>query len=142
MPVETERSKFIVDLLAEVDAMDESLFPSTYAVEPKDTVVGEASPWTRKLFALMRMYSRELKQLKVEIEFDRTQGDQYKARYAEIDKKVDTLAEILWGSIRSDFQIWTADSIGMRANWKIVTTREDHQQSFKRFLGGILGSLE
>ncbi len=142
MPVEIERPKFIVDLLAEVDAFDESLFPSNYKIESSDTVIGDASPWTRKLFALMRMYHRELKQLKVEMEFDESQGEQYQGRYVEIDYKVDTLKQILWGCVRADFQIWTAQSVGFRTNWKVVTTKQDGEQSFKRFLGGILGSLE
>jgi hypothetical protein len=142
MPVELERPKFLIDLLAEVDGFDESLFPSTYKIESGDTVVGDATLWTRKAWALMRMYDRELKQLRVEMEFDPSQGEQYRGRYMEIDHKVDTLKQILWSCVRAEFNLWTARSIGFRSDWKVISSKEDGQETFKRFLGGILGSLE
>lgn len=142
MPIEIERPKFLVDLLAEVDSFDEALFPANHELESSDKEIGVASVWTRKVFALMRFYSRELNRMKVEMEFESSEGKRLASSYRMLDYRVDTLKEILWSSVRQEFGAWDAESVAFRKDWKVVTTKLDPSEGFKKFLGGIIGQLE
>lgn len=74
---DTERPKFLVELLAEIDAFDADLFKPNLPVskESQDTVIGTASPWLRKVYALGRYYSRQIRLIAVDREYENTDED-------------------------------------------------------------------
>lgn len=135
------RPKFVTDLLAEVDGFDEGMFPPPAQMKEGERVLAVASPWTRKLFSLMRHYNRELKRLKVEIEFDSSPAGSIDCRLCEMKYKYDVLYELLWAVARAEAgpEAWHLESVGLRQDWKIVQSNQTAEARFKDFLGGIIG---
>lgn len=139
---ETERSKFLVDLLAEVDGFDAELFKPIHPVskQTKDQVIGVLSPWLKKGFALVRYYNRQIKLTAVDREYDDAEKCAEDPELCAMRIKYALLNEIMWAAIRAEHNLWTANSIGVRIGWKVVTSEpEPGDDGFKQFLAMIMG---
>lgn len=142
MPAEVERPKFLMDLLAEVDGFDAELFKPNAPVstETQDKVMGVLSPWQRKLFALVRYYNRQLKLIAVDRDYDTTEEMGEDREMCEMKAKNDLLGSIMWASIRSENNLWTNDSLGVRTDWQVVTSEPPpDDDGFKQFLALMMG---
>lgn len=140
-----ERSKFLNDLLAEVDAFDEGMFPPNQSKMDGDIVVGECPLWVRKAFALDRYYARECKRHKVEREFesaDESKNHDNGCRYMEMTYKKDLLHEILWAAIRGDMNLWADHNVGLREGWIVVRSKAEPQDQIRNMIQGLFGGNE
>jgi hypothetical protein len=134
--------KFLDGLLAEIASFDGSLFGPVDEVEEGETVVGTATEWQRKLYALTRHINRELKHAKVDHEFDGcdlstcSHGDLARLAYRK-----SVLNEILWAAFREEFSIWTSPGVGIRKGWQVVTFQKQKkpQARIKGLIAGIMG---
>jgi hypothetical protein len=129
MPVESERPKFIADLLAEVDAFDAELFKPTNPVrsEDEDVVIGEMSPWCRKAYAMVRHLNRQGKMLVAERELDSLETISQDAEVCELRYKANLMNEMLFAVVRSEYNAFNTSSIGIREGWKVVSTSPDDE---------------
>jgi len=48
------------------------------------------------------------------------------------------LTELFWCCARHAFNVWGADSIGLRKGWKIVTIEGGGEHPLLKLLGGII----
>lgn len=76
-------------------------------------VVGEMSESSRRLFGLTQRYSRAASELLVQ---DKLLIEQY----CELSGKFQLLADIMWASLRDEFQLWQKSRVGLRKGWLVV----------------------
>lgn len=137
MSVELERPKFLVDLLAEVDAFDAELFKPTNPVraEDEDVVIGELSPWCRKAYALVRFLNRQGKLLVAERELETIETISEDAEVCELRYKANLLNEMVYAVIRSECKAFNSSCVGIREGWKTVrTSPEDDSDPVAAFM--------
>lgn len=137
MPVETERPKFLIDLLAEVDSF-EAAYPSHDAVATGETVVDQLSPWLQRMYSLARYYYKQARLLNVEREYQRGSDAPDDPEIAEMRYKCDVLMEILWTCVRAEENLWTAPNVGVRESFTVIRceTKSD-DDGFKKFLSAM-----
>jgi hypothetical protein len=121
------RPQFLVDLLAEVDAFDAELFKpkDPVSAENEDKVIGELSPWCRKVYSYMRYLNRQGHMLTAEREYNSVQEVTGDAEVCELRYKSNLLNELLYTVVRSELRAFAAECIGVREGWKVVTTSPD-----------------
>lgn len=122
---ETKKATAIESLLKEAAEFDESLFAPGNEVGKKDTVVGDCPPHARKLFALMRYYSRELEQAALDHKYenDHSRCDTLVGRMSEIKDKKSLLHDLFWFEVQTTLNLWQEAvefALGVRRDWKIV----------------------
>lgn len=137
--METERPKFLVDLLTEVDGCDASLFPPTNPAKPDEKVVGELSSWTRKLFALGRYYDKQARLLTVEYDCDSVEKMQEHPEIAESALKHRALQELLWFLICAELALWNGNGVGVRTGWTVVEPKTDDEPASLKALRKLFG---
>lgn len=136
-----ERPKFLIDLLAEVDAFDAELFPANtpFSAEDGDQVIGELSPWCRKLYALVRYLNRQSKVMAAEREFDSVEMLSQDSEICEMRYKANLLNELMYAILRSECNAFGTSCVGVRQGWNVVsTTPDDDVSSFEEFLRSVV----
>jgi hypothetical protein len=135
MPDPIERSKFLTDLLGEVDRFDETLFPPHDKLEEGDTKIGELSPWLKKVFALARFCHKQAKLLGVERDYHSAEDANGDDEVSELKYKSDLLMEILWAATRSEKNLWSAQIVSVKENWMVTRSQsQEGEDDFKRFI--------
>lgn len=140
---DTERPKFLTELLAEVDAFDAELFKPTHPVssETEDEVKGVLSPWLRQLFALGRYYTRQMKMIAVERDYDEIERVMQDAQLCEMTYKHKLMDALLWPAIRAEHNLWVAERIGVRIGWQVVVSKPEltDDERIRQFLDKLTG---
>jgi len=136
----TERPKCLLDLFAEVDAFDAELFPVNAPFDAgDDRVIGDVPPWARKLYALVRYFTRQANVLAAEREYktaDDFAGDE---ELCALRYKANLLNELMYFIIRSEIQNgFSTSCVGVRESWQVVSTTPDDDDDFEGFLRTIL----
>jgi hypothetical protein len=135
MPVEIERPKFLIDLLAEVDSFDETLFPPHDEVEKDETVKGTLSPWLKKACAYARYFYKQSKLMVVEREYHSAEDAAADQQIAEMKYKSDALMELVWACVRAELNLWAEPNVGIREEWKVIRSEvSDDNDGFKKFI--------
>lgn len=142
-----ERSKFMIELLGEIDGFDENMFPIHRAMDSGDKRLGELGPWLRKVYALMRYYDREVKLLMVDREYSKPEQCQADCRLCEMKYKHQMLHAMLWACLRGDgirtndstVPLWEHACLGLRDDWTIVSCKEESDSGMPGFLKNLLG---
>jgi len=134
-----EPEAYLTSLLGEVQTMDENAFPpSDREACQHEQVIGEPTPYMKKMWALSIMYQRESERLGVEVKFS-PDDVRARAQAEEAQYKCDTLREIFWTLVKQHTDSWgTVGALGMRKGWKLVRFEpRDHMPPiFRRLLGG------
>lgn len=139
MPVASERPKFLVDLLAEVDSFD-AVYEPRDPVEDDETPRGTLPPWLRKMYSLGRYYTKQARILAVEHEHESLQDAEKDAEFAEMKAKAELLMQIMWASARAEMNLWSEVSIGVRQRFTIVSTKTtDDGDGLKLLLKRMFG---
>ena|ERR1700722_12527736 len=139
MPSEIERPKFLIDLLAEVDAF-EAVYECHDPVEESETPRGTLSPWLIRAYSLARYYAKQARLLAVERDYDDLDDFARDPELTEMKTKAELLLEIMWRSARAEFGLWTEPNIGVRKDFTIIRsagTQDD--DGFRKFLMRMLG---
>lgn len=134
MPVEIERPKFLVDLLAEVDSF-EAVYESHNPVGKDETPRGTLTPWLVRAFSLASYYNKQCQLQKIEREYKDNRAAMLDPEISEMKYKADVLAEILWASARAGLNLWIEPKIGVRAYFTVVRSEEkDDTDGFLKYL--------
>lgn len=113
------RPEYLVNLLEEIEAMDEGLFPPRQVRQEKEKIVGTVAGWPRKLFSLALMYQREAERFCVEANYSEDAGIGTSALKAAAKK--DILMNLFWSCVREQLSCWELqNNIGIRSEWLIV----------------------
>ncbi len=143
MPVELERPKFLVDLLAEVDSFDETLFLPNFKIEEGERVIGTVnSPWIRKAYALGRFYQKQCKLLVLDQEYRSVEDVMADEQIVEMKYKSDLIAEAMWVACRAEFRLFAEENIGLRQEWTLVAHKSKEPQGLAAFLNFLRGQKE
>lgn len=138
--VKVERSVFINNLLGEVDKVDPEMFPIMEEVGNEDTLIGEMSIYSRKLYALSQFYSREVERIEVEVKYASPEAkEKLKSLMNQHTSKVVVMRNIMFASIREDLGLYGFEHTGMRAGWKVVTRPCNHRSEGADILKRLLG---
>jgi nucleosome binding factor SPN SPT16 subunit len=124
------------DLFGELNLMDEGAYLPNSPITKGEEIIGDCPPYTKKIYALMKHYAREIGQVSLDMNFTATNSDSWNKMAKKYDKCVDIhkmLRLMLWISIDEHLNYWACEwNLGVRDDWKIV-----------RFKGGtdIFGAL-
>lgn len=133
------RHTFIDGLLAEVDEMDESCFQPPLGIQENDSVIGEASTYSRKLWAAHHFYARRVEELCVEARYsDPTEAKKITPQVFIAGNKRDLLAGLAWMCLRTDADHWVQD-VGVRRGWKIVNPTAPGKTNWRGRLSHFFG---
>ena|ERR1019366_6753213 len=133
----TERPVVLDSFLAEIEAMDSSLFPPGKKISPEDKVIAMASPYSRKLFALTRYYAREKERLMVELKYaphDESAGS-VMAQIDDMQHRESVAVALFWFCVSSELKTW-GKNLGIRSDWQIVSAPDNQNP-----LAGLFGEL-
>ena len=124
--------------LANIDA-NEFIEPSE-EVDPKsDVVVGEASDDLKQIYTLVDKLQEAGARYAVDARFskdNRFRSDAEKRTY-ELKRKVETLLDIFWITLKDDFDLWDKDSVGIRKGWKVTYGKDGSPTTFLDFLKNL-----
>ena len=111
--------------LSSIDAK-EFIEPDEKIDQRADVVVGEASDDLKRIYTLVNKLQEVGARYAVDARFSKDNRFRLDAekRAFELKRKVDTLLDIFWITLKDDFDLWDKDSVGIRKGWK-VTYRKD-----------------
>ncbi|MEK7066975.1 MAG: hypothetical protein AAB949_01210 [Patescibacteria group bacterium] len=92
-----------------------------------DAVAGEASDEIKRIYMLAEKLREAGARYIVDARFSRDnqlRTDAQKKAY-ELKQKTEVLMQIIWITLKDDFDLWDKYSIGIRKGWKVVYRRED-----------------
>jgi hypothetical protein len=118
-----EHSTFLMTLLADVAAMDGSLFPPTDVLQPGEEVLATVSPYCQKVYALWRLVGRDLKHAQVDHEFAIGDAESSAVPHALMDElahKQSLLQHIFWATSCAEHGLF-GKNIQLRKEWKLVS---------------------
>lgn len=132
-----ERSKFLVDILAELDGEVAEFPMESRPIQPREKAVGELSPYEIKMCHLLVYYSRELDRLKVEGKYTTSAPERGELEFQcqVIDAKCRWLKETLYTSLRENLRLFLTPNVGIRNGYTVVEAVP------KDALSGLLGEL-
>jgi hypothetical protein len=134
-----ERHVYLEVLLMEVEQMDENSFQPPIETLKDDKVVGEASPYTRKVWATAQYYARHVEELAVESRYSQPEEAKRMApQIFEACQKRDLLAALGWLLARADAEYWKGN-IGVRRGWQLTRPNAKSHQGFYDKIKGMFG---
>jgi len=106
-----------------------------------DNLVGVMSDVLKQLFTLYRRLDELAARTKLDARYSRNIDDakQNAFRAIEFKTKADALSEILWISIRDEFNLWDKPSIGLRRGFKVVWEDIPEPPNIRDILRDIFG---
>lgn len=127
----------ITQLLAEAEAMDENCFPPRAKAEESDKRLGEVPVQVRKLYALSQYYQRELDEKTLASKYGDT-DDATIAAIGSAEERSKLLRLLFWYACRSEFNVMSECSVGLREGWVAVSGPCNHRMPpfLKNLLGG------
>jgi hypothetical protein len=137
------------DLMAQIEATDPEMMAPKFELEKGDKVVGIITDeLTKKVFSLSAFYRREGKRIQVDLEATGSEDQEVMRELSKYKQKHDTLQEIFWLLIRTQFDLWNQDC-GIRDLWQVVETSGKGQANatiikaqLPRFLRDLLEGQE
>ena len=137
----TERAKFLVELLGEIDLMDCEAFPPNQAVAANEKPVGTATLYERKVYALSAMYRREHGLLVVEDAFarhDKNGHSDHHPRLERLREMAEVITQLFWLIVQERLGLHgDGKAHGLRDDWQIV--QFDQQAQVPPFLRHLFG---
>ncbi len=131
-----ERSEYLITLLAEIDAMDESLWPPNGEIQKGEKLIAVVTGYPRKVFALAEMYHRDRDRMEVEVKYD-LNNKELVNRFMCLDGKHDLLMEMFWNVTKSQLGKWSF-STGIRKDWQLVELPSRDGHDFSEFFRHII----
>lgn len=112
----------ITDLLTEINDFDPEIFPPVeeYCAEHSD-LLGDCPVELRRFYSFSRHCERELKQLKVEIQFTKDEDNAIGYRIGQLTKKHQVCQVLMFYALREFFgEYEDGRSIDVAAGWKVI----------------------
>lgn len=134
-----DRHPYLEILLMEVEQMDDGSFQPPIDPVKDDKVIGEASPYTRKVWATAQYYAKHVEELALEARYSQpAEAKKMAPQVFEACQKRDVLSAIAWLLSRADADFWRGN-IGVRRGWKLT---RPNATSHQNFLDKIKGMFE
>jgi hypothetical protein len=129
-------SSLLNQILAQVaEIKTEELISPEAEVNPlNDNYVGVACDETMRLYMVRERISTKIKSLSRELQkmvpssSNRGIIERKMKEIQEAFKKREILSELFWFSIRSEFDLWDKEEVGIRNGFKVVWRNEDRLQ--------------
>ena len=123
----------------ELDSIEDNLLlEPDHSIRNDDIEVGEMSAICKKLFTLGRLLEKDASQSYLDSKYcpDKDRKLELQSKASELGTKSGVLKEIMWISIKDDFNLWR-ETIGIRMGFKVVISKPD--DDMPQFLRGFLG---
>lgn len=110
--------------------------------EEDEEVLGEASPYLRRLWTLATMMQKKAALAEVEMMFcsvpTPTRIEELRAQVWELTGKAQVLKRFFWIEVNDEFNTWNRLTLGIRRNWVVVVCNEEDTipDIIKRTFGG------
>jgi len=115
-----ESKALLLEVLGEIDQADGEMFKPPNKMCKHDKEIGIISDkYLKKLFALTAYYGREAAKLKASMSFE-PDNEELKIEFHQMDAKEDLLREMFWFAVRTKYNLWKYDSVGVRQGWAVV----------------------
>lgn len=131
-------SEWLKLLPLELSEMSESeIIEPRHPTGKSDTLVGEMSDMSKRLFTLAQSLDKAGNQCKLDAQYcpNKTERMELAAKTNEFLSKAETLRTLMWIGIKDEYGLWNAP-IGVRIGFKIVTTPTD-EDDMPPFLKGF-----
>jgi len=131
-----ERPKSLEQLLVDIDQMDPTLFAITTPIRPNETVIGELTPYLRKLYCAWQFWSREHGRLSVDAKYTNDQ-----ATIIAIHRAADTsnsIQNLFWYLVQTEYQTF-GKHVGLRVPGLVVTYTCEHNNPLDGLIRQIFG---
>lgn len=134
--------EIFVELIREVARTDGEAFAPREDVHEGETVVGEATPFMRKLYSLSEFFEREARQAALDHRYssrEESPCSEMEIIGTTLQAKGEALMAIFWLCARGESKQW-ANHIGVRKDWKLVTYEENPRETMlKKLFAGLGG---
>lgn len=98
-------------------------------VKKNEQVAGVAPPELRKILLLSRNYAKQSAQLALDGMFGNKNPSPEDVRILnKLKIESEEIKDLFWVCIRQHFDLWAADSIGIREGWKIVSCEKSPEE--------------
>jgi hypothetical protein len=113
---------WIQRILEQLDNIEEfDLIVPQAAATDKETVVGVADNTLKRLFTYRLQLMQQSKRLEAEMIGAKTEDiDGLSQQYIALNGQIGAVDDLLWASVRQDFNLWGKPAIGLRSDWKVV----------------------
>lgn len=107
----------------------------------RDHVVCDAEEALRKLYSLAMQFEKEATVALINARYSGNVNDIKDAveNGTRLMKKVETLREIFWISLKDNYDLWDKSSVGIRKGWKVVWSDSDPVPPIIGLLGDLFG---
>lgn len=125
----------------DLEQIEESdLIEPPMEAEEDEEVLGEASPYLRRLWTLAAMMQKKAKLAELEIIYNSSHASQkeLRAQASELAHKAEILRNVFWSETKDELNSWDRPAIGIRRDWVVVACNEDDliPDIIKRIIGG------
>lgn len=134
---------FLDELKAEVDKVEISdSFNPEQKIEKGELVIGEMTDEQKKIFIFLNLNSRNRREILMK--YHKTRSRDEKAKYLSLIQKFlsweITLYHLLYLSINEKFGLFEFDDdqIGIRKNWKVVTSKSEKKKNEFEYLVDLI----
>ncbi len=133
-----------LDMLSiEMENMDATkLIEPPHEVDPsRDHVVCKAEEALCKLYSLAMQFEKEANVALINARYSGNLNEIKDAleNGARLMKKVETLREIFWISLKDNHDLWNKPSVGIRRGWKVVWSDSDPMPDIRDIISGLFG---
>src|ERR1700677_2674614 len=138
--VYTSGKEIFEELLKEIAATDAAMFKPPQKLCRHDKEIAKLEDeYLQKTFALYAFFSREQKSLKVKLEYE-PDNQQLQKEWNEADSKEDILNELFWYGVRTKYNLWHYEKVGIRKGWLIVEDTHKDSDDMPPFIKKLLES--
>ena len=113
---------WIQRILEQLDNIDEfDLIEPQVTAGDRDTVVGVADNTLKRLFTYRLQLMQQSKRLEADLLGAKAEDvEGLTKQYFALDGQIGAVDNMLWASVRADFDLWDKQSIGLRSDWQVV----------------------
>lgn len=137
--MENEGKTLLLEIIGEIEQADPEMFKPPQKICSHDKKIATIEDtFIKKLFALSTFYSREAERVKASLKYE-PENEELRIEFNKLDSKEDLLREMLWFCIRTQYNLWKYQEVGLRKEWCIVEDTHDSDGStdfLKKLMGG------
>jgi hypothetical protein len=124
-------TKWLTELLAEVDLFDPAAFPPRTERDKGESVIGECPEGLKKFYAFGQYCEREIAQAKLDGQFaSKDEQEEIASRIGLLKMKQEVSQDIFIGCLTEYFNDWTKRGhLHVREGWEVVRCKKCGQRT-------------
>src|ERR1051326_7654627 len=132
--MELQARSLLGDLLTEIDQQDPLILSPRDKRCDHEKVIGTLDDiFLKKLFVFSMLEKREAERLTLESKYeDDKEITKIKAQACQHAWRYDALTKMFWYLVRTKYELFYTDGIGLRTNWEIVDTSNHGEHPLMR----------